>query len=122
MQDHLLEEPHLLNKAAKSITVFSNILTEDLDSSQSNDMKIASTEIGASFKQYDIKNIAKPITKDSYNLSLTRGWMSNGIWNIFCMEHFKSKFTFCILITALNFNLINLITLISISKFCCRFF
>ena len=57
MQDHLLEEPHLFNKAAKSITVFSSILTEDLDSSQSNDMKIASTEaVGVSFKQYDIKN------------------------------------------------------------------
>ncbi|KAG5322628.1 PDI isomerase, partial [Pseudoatta argentina] len=91
MQDHLLEEPHLLNKTAKSITVFSNILTEDLDSSQSNDMKIASTEaVGVSFKQYDIKNIVKPITKDPYNLSLTRGWMSNGIWNISCMEHFKN--------------------------------
>ncbi|XP_012063844.1 PREDICTED: uncharacterized protein LOC105627168 [Atta cephalotes] len=91
MQDHLLEEPHLLDKTAKSITVFSSILTKDLDSSQSNDMKIASTEaVGTSFKQYDIKNIAKPITKDPYNLSLTRGWMSNGIWNISCMEHFKN--------------------------------
>jgi len=100
MQDHLLEEPHLLDKTAKSIIVFSSILTKDLDSSQSNDMKIASTEaVGTSFKQYDIKNIAKPITKDPYNLSLTRGWMSNGIWNISCMEHFKSKFI-CILITA----------------------
>jgi len=92
MQDYLLKEPHLLNKAAKSISAFSSIFTED--SNQSSDMKIASIELGASFKQYDTKNIAKPVTKDPYNLSLRRGWMSNGIWNISCMEHFKSKFIF----------------------------
>jgi len=89
MQDYLLKEPHLLNKAAKSITAFSSIFTED--SNQSSDMKIASTELGASFKQYDTK---KPVIKDPYNFSLRRGWMSNGIWNISCMEHFKSKFIF----------------------------
>lgn len=88
MQDYLLEEPHLLNKAAKSITAFSRIFTEDLDSSQFNETKIASAELGASFNS--IRNIAKPITKDPCDLSLTRAWMSNGIWNISCMEHFKN--------------------------------
>lgn len=91
MQDYLLKEPQLLNKTAKSITAFSSIFSEDLDSIQSNDMKITSTELGASFKQYDIKNIAEPITKNPCNFSLARGWMSNGVWNISCMEHFKSN-------------------------------
>jgi len=92
MQDYLLEEPQLLNKTAKSISAFSSIFSEDLDSIQSNDMKI--TGLGASFKQCDIKNIAEPITKNPCNFSLARGWMSNGIWNISCMEHFKSNFIF----------------------------
>lgn len=92
MQDYLLEEPHLLNKTAKSITAFNSMFIEDLDSiQQSNDIKIASTELEVSLKQCDIKNIAKAVIKTSCNLSLSRGWMSNGIWNISCMEHFKSK-------------------------------
>lgn len=96
MQDYLLKEPQLLNKTAKSISAFSSIFSED--SIQSNDMKITSTELGASFKQRDIKNIAEPITKNPCNFSLARGWMSNGIWNISCMEHFKSnKLYTCIL-------------------------
>lgn len=97
MQDYLLEEPHLLNKTAKLITAFSSIFSEDLDSiQQSNDMKIASTELGVSFKQSDIKNIAKAVTKIPCNLSLSRGWMSNSVWNISCMEHFESKIIFYI--------------------------
>lgn len=99
MQDCLLEEPHLFNKTAKSITAFSSIFNEDLDSIQSNDMKITS-ELGASFKQHDIKNIVEPIRRNpSCNFSLARGWMSNGIWNISCMEHFKSNFTFYIYVS-----------------------
>lgn len=119
MQDCLLEEPHLLNKTVKSITAFSSIFSEDLNSIRPNDMKITSTELGASFK-HDNKNIVEPIRKNpSCNFSLARGWMSNGIWNISCMEHFKSNFTFYIYMLALN---LNLISFNSISQFCCRFF
>lgn len=90
MQDYLLEEPHLLKKTAESISAFSNIFNED---SQSNDIKITSTELGASFKQYDIKNVAESIIKNpSSNFTLATGWMSNGIWNISCIKHFKSNF------------------------------
>ncbi|XP_011861494.1 PREDICTED: uncharacterized protein LOC105558427 [Vollenhovia emeryi] len=88
MQDYLLEEPQLLNETAKSITAFSSIFSENLDSIQSND-KI--TELGASFKQYDMKNIAEPITKNPpCNFPLAEGWMSNGIWNVSCMAHFQN--------------------------------
>ncbi|XP_012527683.1 uncharacterized protein LOC105831813 [Monomorium pharaonis] len=91
MQDYLLEEPHLLNKAAKSITAFSSIFNDDLDTVQSNDTKIVSTELRASFEQCGIKNKIEPVKKNlSYNVSLATGWVSNGIWNISCMEHFKN--------------------------------
>lgn len=92
MQDYLLDEPHLLNKAAKSITAFSSIFNEDLETIQSNDTKTASAELRASFNQCNIKNNAEPVIKNSsYNLSVATGWMSNGIWNISCIEHLKSK-------------------------------
>ncbi|XP_039306213.1 uncharacterized protein LOC105198689 isoform X2 [Solenopsis invicta] len=91
MQDYLLDEPHLLNKAAKSITAFSSIFNEDLETIQSNDTKTASAELRASFNQCNIKNNAEPVIKNSsYNLSVATGWMSNGIWNISCIEHLKN--------------------------------
>jgi len=88
MQDYLLEESYLLKETAKSISAFCNIFNED---SQSNDMKVTSIELGASFKQYDIKNVAESIIKNpSSNFSLATGWMSNGIWNISSIEYFKN--------------------------------
>ncbi|KAL6265174.1 hypothetical protein P5V15_005259 [Pogonomyrmex californicus] len=88
-RDYLSEEPCLFNKTTKSITAFSNILSEDLNSTQLNTTKTTSTELEASLKQYD-KNIESIAEVSSRNLSLTSGWMSNGIWNISCMEHFTN--------------------------------
>lgn len=83
----------MLKATAESISIFSKISNEDLDSIQLNDMKNTLDQLGASLKQYNIKNVVEPAIETPFcNFSLTRGWMSNGIWNISCMEHFQSKF------------------------------
>lgn len=85
------QERHLLEAAAESISIFSKISNEDLDSTQLNDMKNNLDQLEASLKQYNIKNV-EPI-ETFCNFSLARGWISNGIWNISCMQLFESKFT-----------------------------
>lgn len=83
----------------ESISIFSKISNEDLDSTQLKDMKNTLDQLGTSLKRYNIKNVVEPaIETPICNFSLARGWMSNGIWNISCIEHFQSKFTLCIYI------------------------
>lgn len=106
MQDCLSQERHLLGTAAKSISIFSKISNEDLDSTQLNDMKNILDQLGVSLKQYNVKNIVEPI-ETFCNFSLTRGWMSNGIWNISCMQHFASKFTLYIYTYRSIFRILN---------------
>lgn len=91
-QDCLPQEDHSLKGAAvESISIFSKISNEDLDSTQLKDMKITLDRLGISLKRYNIKNIVEPaIETPICNFSLARGWMSNGIWNISCMEHFQN--------------------------------
>ncbi|KAL0103410.1 hypothetical protein PUN28_017583 [Cardiocondyla obscurior] len=92
MQDYLLEESHLFSKATKSIVAFNSFFNEDLDLNRSINTEIASTKPGVSVKQSENKNITEPITGNVFNsnFSLARGWMLNGIWNVSCLEHFKS--------------------------------
>lgn len=89
-QDCLPQEHHLLKTAAESISIFSKIFNEFLNSTQLNDMKSTLDQLAASLKQYNIKNVVKPAKTPFYNFSLARGWMSNGIWNVSCIEHFEN--------------------------------
>lgn len=82
----------MLKTAAESISIF-KIFNENLNLTQLNDIKNTLGQLGASLKQYNIKNVMESALETPFcNFSLARGWMSNGIWNISCMGHFESKF------------------------------
>lgn len=92
MQD-LSQDSHLLKTTANSISAFSMAFSNYLDSIRINGLKNTVVKLTSALKQYNKEDIVEPIVKESFcNFSLTRGWMSNGIWNTSCMEHFKSKF------------------------------
>nr|XP_012231616.1 PREDICTED: uncharacterized protein LOC105677515 [Linepithema humile] len=90
-QDYLLQEPRLLKTTAESLSAFSDTFNEDLDLMQFNEMNKTLAKLEIALKHYDIENIATPvIERPSCDPSLARGWMSNGFWNVSCIEYVKN--------------------------------
>jgi len=103
MQDPSLQESQLLKVVANSVSVFSNTFKEDLNSIQFNRIRNIFADLETVLKSYNLEGIAKSITERPLcDISLTKGWMLNGVWNIFCTEQFKSKFIFFIKSKHLN--------------------
>lgn len=87
----LSQDSHLLKTTADSISVFSMAFSDYLDSIRVNGLKNTVVKLTSALKRYNKEDVVKPVVKEFFcNFSLTRGWMSNGIWNTSCMEHFKN--------------------------------
>lgn len=86
----------LINMAQESILLFSNIFTGKFDPTQLNDVQNWITKSKAVLKSHNTENTIEDriIEKSTCDLPLTKEWISNGVWNVSCMKHFKSKFHF----------------------------
>jgi len=88
---------------ANSVSVFSDTFKEDSDSIQLNRIRNIFADLETVLKSYNLEGITKGVTeRPRCDISLTKGWMLNGVWNAFCTEQLKSKFILCIKVEYLN--------------------
>jgi hypothetical protein len=97
MRDPSLQESQLLKVVASSVSVFNDAFKEDLNSIQLNRVRNIFADLKTVLKSYNLEGIAKSVSERPLcDISLTKGWMLNGVWNVFCTEQLESKFIFFI--------------------------
>lgn len=93
IEENSEEMSELIKVAHESIIIFSDIFTGRLDPTELSEVENWLTRSEAVLRSHDSENITEEpiIERVSCDFPLTREWMSNGVWNVSCMEHFKSK-------------------------------